>query len=87
MNIHSHEWTSIFFTFAINIQLAPFQNFPTSFVQGGPLQVISGNLCGPYKWPYKHMGFTGVKIHPTYRGYLTPFVTGDGAHLVHPPIT
>ena len=27
------------------------------------------------------MGLTGVKFHPTYRGYFTRFITIVGAHL------
>ena len=43
-----------------------------------PTNVING-VMGPYKWP-KTNGVTGV-ILPLLMG--TPFITGDGAHLVY----
>ena len=42
-------------------------------VQGGPLVLINGGITpckSPYKWGY----------NPTYRDYITPFVTIVGAH-------
>ena len=43
--------------------------------------VINGVITyNPYKWPYKWL-FLEL-FHPTYRGYFTPLITSDGAHLV-----
>ena len=50
-----------------------------TLLQGGPLPFINGGY-NPYKWPYKLVA--AVK-NPTSWGHFTPFITGDGAHLIY----
>ena len=54
----------------------------SSFLRGGSLQSFYTKVTwGPYKWPKIHGELR--LFHPTYRSFFTPFIFGDGAHLVY----
>lgn len=43
--------------------------------------MVVNRVYGAQKWPYSRWA-NGMKFHPTYRGEITPLITGFCAHLV-----